>query len=570
MKKFSILFCILLYLQLPVQLAFAEENLQDLFISVGDAMMKTKADDWEAVETHISQLNDYWEHVQNANSVEGKNVEQAIKELNLTIEKHNKEEMLAALSEVSHALVAFEKEQNPVNEQEQREEVKVALTPILINLKTAIENENAEEVQLQYKKFLSMWNRKESIVREQSIPYYGKIETQTGFLRMALTKDEKDFQQMQTIYQALERAVNEFTAGEELQVENTHYSLQTLIDVLENANQSIEDGKLGDAVSSLQEFLTIWPTVEGDVRTKNGSLYTKLESEIPIIAGKLSSKSPNIEEQQKKLKEYKQAIELLQSKTSYTIWDAALIMLREGLEALLIVAALIAFLQKANAREQQKWIWFGALAGIIMSIVAAILLNILFSTATQGANREFIEGVTGLVAVVMMLGVGMWLHQKSNMKAWNNYINKQMGHAVSTGSIVSMAFISFLSIFREGAETIIFYMGMAPSISNEKLITGISIAVVILIIFAFIIIRFSTRMAIGPFFKLATVLIYIIAFKILGVSLHALQITNHISTTQIQELPIISFIGFYPTWETIIPQLLLLAIILISTIRARK
>ncbi len=570
MKKFTILFCLFIYFLSPVQFAFAEGNLQDLFISVGDAMMKTKGEDWATVEKLTSQLNEQWEKVQKADSEEAKNVERSLKTLNQTVTKHNKEDMLAALSEASHALVSFEKEQNPVNEEEQREEVKTALTPILINLKVAIEKEDTDEIQLQYKKFLAMWNRKEKLVREQSIAYYGKIETQTGFLRIALTKDEKDFKQMQTIYESLAQAVDEFTTGNILKTEENDYSLQTLVDLLEKADQAIESKKLDEAVSSLQEFLTIWPSVEGDVRTRNGGLYTKLESEIPVIAGKLSSANSNIPEQQKKLNEYKQAIQLLQSKTSYTVWDTALIMLREGLEALLIVAALIAFLRKANARQHQKWIWLGAFVGIIMSIIAAILINILFSAATAGANREVIEGITGLIAVVMMLGVGVWLHQKSNMQAWNTYINKQMGSAISTGSIVSMAFVSFLSIFREGAETIIFYMGMAPSISTEKLTLGIMIATFILIVFAFLFIRYSTRISIGPFFKIATILIYFIAFKILGVSIHALQLTNHLSTTQIQQLPIINFIGFYPTWETIIPQILLLVIIFIAAKRAGK
>lgn len=137
-----------------------------------------------------------------------------------------------------------------------------------------------------------------------------------------------------------------------------------------------------------------------------------------------------------------------------------------------------------------------------------------------------------------------------------------MGKALSTGSIVSMSFISFLSIFREGAETIIFYTGMAPSISAEKLLTGIGIAVLILALFALVFIRFSTKIPIGSFFKVATVLIYALAFKILGVSLHALQLTNVISTNLIKNFPVIDLIGFFPTWETLLPQLLLLAMII--------
>lgn len=573
MKKLVILCSLLLFLLSPMQLSAvqAEEDYGELFISVGDAMMKTKAEDWKAVETLIGQLNDDWKQVDPGKSKEAEKVDKALSKANKVLGKHEKESMLEALSEVSHALIAFEKEQNPVDEKQQRLEVKTAFMPILADLQTAIEKEDGEAAYAQYQTFLTAWNRKESIVREQSIPYYGQIETQMGFLRIALLQDEKNFDQIRGIYNKLESAVTGFAAGKELKAENNNYSLQTLVDLLGKADQSIDDNKPEEAVSVLQEFLTVWPSVEGDVRTRNGSLYTKLESDIPVIAGKLSSSDTNVvKEQQKKIKEYKQAVDLLQEKKNYTMWDAALIMLREGLEALLVVAALIAFLRKANASQHQRWIWLGALAGVVMSIVAAIFINIAFSAATAGANREAIEGVTGILAVVMMIGVGVWLHQKSNMKAWNRYIEKQMGTALSTGSILSMAFVSFLSIFREGAETIIFYMGMAPSISTGKLLAGIVLALVILTVFAFLLIRYSAKIAVGPFFKIATILIYFLAFKILGVSIHALQLTGHIGTTQIQSLPIISWLGFYPTWETIAPQAVLLAIIAVTAIWIQK
>ncbi|KMY53285.1 hypothetical protein AC623_04165 [Bacillus sp. FJAT-27231] len=569
MKKLIILFGLLLYVLSPMQPVQAEEDYGNLFISVGDAMMKTKADDWKAVETLVAQLNEDWKQVDQAKSKEAKKVDKTLLEVNKALDKQEKEPMLTALSNLSHALVSFEKEQNPVDEEEQRLQVKSAFTPVLADLKTAIENKDAKSAYTQYQKFLTTWNRNESIVREQSIGYYGKIETQMGFLRIALLQEEKDFDQIQGIYNELAGAVNGFVSGKEIKASNDHYSLQTLIDLLGKANESIDNNEPKKAVPFLQEFLTVWPSVEGDVRTRNGGLYTKLESGIPVIAGKLSS-GTDVKEQQKKINEYRQSLELLQAKKSYTMWDAALIMLREGLEALLIVAALIAFLRKANASQHQKWIWFGALAGILMSIVAAIFINMAFSAATAGANREAIEGVTGIIAVVMMIGVGVWLHQKSNMKSWNRYIQKQMGTALSTGSIVSMAFVSFLSIFREGAETIIFYMGMAPSISTGKLIAGIILALVILTVFAFLFIRYSAKISVGPFFKIATMLIYFLAFKILGVSIHALQLTDHISTTQIHSLPIISWIGFYPTWETMIPQALLLAIILLTAMWIRN
>ncbi|RST72584.1 transporter [Siminovitchia acidinfaciens] len=569
MKKAIMIFCLIFIMLAPMNLVHAQDSYSGIFSIVGDAMMKTKAGEWASVQDLAEQLTAEWKQTA-PKSKAATEVDKAMLEMNAAVIKENKEETLAALSDISHALVALEKEQNPVDEAAHREEIKTIFFPMLDNLKASIGEKDALKADAEYKKILSAWSKKEGIIREQSIAHYGKIETQLGLLRIALTQEEKDFGQMQMIAETMSDAFTEFVAGKEVKAANEGHSLQTLINLLEKADQAIDEEKPEQAVASLQDFLTIWPSVEGEVRTRNGGLYTKLESGIPVIAGKLSSSGTDLKEQQKKINAYKMDILQLQEKTSYTIWDAALILLREGLEALLIIAALIAFLRKANARQYQKWIWIGALLGVAMSACAALLINVLFTAASQGANREVIEGITGIIAVIMMIGVGIWLHQKSNIQAWNHFIEKQMGAALSTGSIVSMAFISFLAIFREGAETIIFYMGMAPSIGTGELAAGIGIATAILVVLAFLLIRYSSKIAVGLFFKSATVLIYFLAFKILGVSIHALQLTDHIRATQLHSLPTINLIGFYPSLEVIIPQILLLAVIMIASFIIHK
>ncbi|VEF49025.1 iron permease FTR1 [Bacillus freudenreichii] len=569
MKKTIMILCLIFIMLAPMNLVHAQESYSGIFSIVGDAMMKTKAGEWASAKDLAEQLTAEWKQTA-PESKAATEVDKAMLEMNAAVKKQNKEETLAALSDVSHALVALEKEQNPVDEAAQREEIKTIFFPMLDNLKASIGEKDALKADDEYKKILSAWSKKEGIIREQSIAHYGKIETQLGLLRIMLTQEEKDFGQMQVIADTMSDAFTEFVAGKEMKAANEGHSLQTLINLLEKADQAINEEKPEQAVASLQEFLTVWPSVEGEVRTRNGGLYTKLESDIPVIAGKLSSSGNDLKDQQRKINAYKMDILQLQEKTSYNIWDAALILLREGMEALLIVAALIAFLRKANARQYQKWIWVGALLGIAMSACAALLINVLFTAASQGANREVIEGITGIIAVIMMIGVGIWLHQKSNIQAWNHFIEKQMGAALSTGSIVSMAFISFLAIFREGAETIIFYMGMAPSIGTGELAAGIGIATAILVVLAFLLIRYSSKIAVGLFFRAATVLIYFLAFKILGVSIHALQLTDHIRATQLHSLPTINLIGFYPSLEVIIPQILLLAVIMIASFIIHK
>ena len=267
---------------------------------------------------------------------------------------------------------------------------------------------------------------------------------------------------------------------------------------------------------------------------------------------------------------FRTEIELIQGDTNYSIWDAALILLREGLEAMLIILALVSFLDKAGQKSMRKWIYVGALVGILLSAIAAVLMSTIFNSGTINTSRELMEGYVGILAAAMMIGVGVWLHSKSSVTSWNRYISKRMGTAISSGSIVAMASVSFLSVFREGAETLVFYAGIAPKMETSQFVLGIVVALVILAVFAVVLFKASGKIPIHKFFAVATVLIYVLAFKIIGVSLHTLQLTDKISTTIVDGLPVISLIGFYPTVETMIGQAILLVLVVVTIFYKKK
>ena len=245
MKRVGLIFSIIMFIVLsPLSSVQAQEDYSHLFISVGDAIMKVKENDWESAEKLVSQLSKDWEQVDYSKSEEAEKVEQSVSKLDKLVKDREAEPTLAALSDVSHRLVAFEKEQNPVDQENQREKFLTTLAPKLEQLEQAIHEGDAKGTYENYQSFLSAWNRNERIVREQSIAYYGKIETQMGFLRIALTQEEKDFSKIQSIYHELEGAVQDFGTGKQLQPTNQDYSLDTLVSLLEKANQAIEKEKL--------------------------------------------------------------------------------------------------------------------------------------------------------------------------------------------------------------------------------------------------------------------------------------------------------------------------------------
>ncbi|WP_391209141.1 FTR1 family iron permease [Psychrobacillus sp. L4] len=565
--KISIVLCVVCILfvvrSVPAQ---ATTTVGELYITISDAIMESKNEENTKAKDALKSFEKQWKEMNVPDS-------EAVKQINdaytRAFKSKNADERLANLQQLAKGLAALEKEQNPVDEKMERTNFGAKIQPAIDKMNDIIVTNDKDAILLGYSKFLASWKKNERPVRELNIASYGKIETQVAFMRITLAEDKLDVNQLQGQFNALIKAIDDFVANKEMQGTTGNYSLATLVGLLKESKYQINEGSFDEAANELLKFIEIWPNVEGDIRTKNAGLYTKIESNIPLLVSDLSKDSVDKQKVTNSINSFIQEIELMQTTSDYTYWDSALILLREGLEALLIIIALLAFLKKANQGNQKKWIYLGAFAGLVVSAIAAIILSSILQSVSAGTSRELMEGYVGLGAAVLMIGVGVWLHNKSSITAWNKYIQTQMNHAISTSSILSMAFVSFLSVFREGAETIIFYAGIAPKMSTLELSIGILIALVILVVFAVVLMKVSGKIPIHRFFIVATILIYILAFKIIGVSVHTLQLRSVIPMTTVDHLSVISSIGFYPTWETIIPQFLLIGVVIWNFLRKK-
>ncbi|MFJ7951662.1 FTR1 family protein [Lysinibacillus sp. NPDC096418] len=566
LTRFSLFACLLFALAVvPVQ---AAQSYSHLYISISDALMNTKKDKVADAEQSLEQFATDWALV---TSEETKAKEKVDEVLAQAVDAISKEERLAALSALSNALRSLENLENPVDEAAQRAEFGAKFKPVMSEFEKALATGEVVAIDEAYKEFNIKWNKLERPVREQSIPMYGQIETQMAFLRISISAEKPDLALMQTQYDELKQTIEDFVAGDETaEVIEGEFSLATLVAYIDEANDHIDAGDYKAASDKIREFIRIWPSVELEISTRNSRLYTKIESDMPILVSELLKSNVDAKGIKEKLNTFRTEIELIQGDTDYTFWDSALILLREGLEALLIILALVSFLEMAGQKQMRKWIYVGAAFGILLSAIAAVLMATIFNSATIDTNREVMEGYVGLLAAAMMIGVGIWLHSKSSVASWNRYISKRMGSAISSGSVIAMASVSFLSVFREGAETLVFYAGIAPKMEISQFVLGIVVALVLLAIFAIVLFKASGKIPIHKFFAVATILIYVLAFKIIGVSLHTLQLTDKISTTIVDGLPVISLIGFYPTVETIIGQAILLVLVAVTIFYKKK
>ena len=411
----------------------------------------------------------------------------------------------------------------------------------------------------EYVKYNAAWVRNEGIVRTLEPAYYGKVETTMSFLRSSMEIEPYDYQTTKLYLTDLKTYLDDFLAGKKLEQNSEVKTLEQGIKLLEDSLTAFKEGNKAQGSQKMKKFIEVWPVIEGEVRTRNASLYTKVESETPIIMVKGSE-----QKYQEQLKNLISELSKIDTKSNYTAIDSMLILLREGVEALIIVLSLASALKAAKQKKGLIWIYAGALVGILSSILAAVILKYSFPALSSGTNREIIEGVVGIFAVIMMIGIGIWLHSKSSVKAWKKYMDTKLNLVLSTGSFISMFTLSFLAVFREGAETILFYAGIMPLISTSNLLIGIALAIVALIIIGIIMVKASGKLPISKVFLVLSWLIYILGFKMLGVSIHALQITDMLSNNIIDYLPTIEILGIYPSFEVIIAQLIYIIVVAIS------
>lgn len=537
---------------------FSKESYSELFIKISDAKTLVKNGKNDEAKKLVIEIRDEFKKVKNSNSVTGKKLQSTLNDVTNISE--------TKLKQIATELLAFEKEQNPVDEIMAKKNFENKMYPALKTLQKAIETKNVEAMKEEYKKYNNLWTRNEWVIRDKDVAYYGKVETAMSFLRGSMEVEPFDYNVTISNFNDLKKSIEDFIEGKTIATSvNKNITLKDAIKILEEGLEAFKNGDKSTGQLKLKEFIVIWPTVEGDVSTRNSALYTKVESETPIIMVKGGEK-----EYQNKLQNLITELLQINTKAEYNFLDAMWILLREGVEALLIVLALVSSLKASKLTRGLIWVYTGGILGIVVSGIIAYVLQKIFPAVSAGTNREILEGFIGIFAVIMMIGIGMWLHSKSNLKSWNHFMQIQMKAVATSGSFISMFALSFLAVFREGAETILFYVGIIPLISMKNLILGIVLAIIVLIIITIIILYTSSKIKVYKMFFLLTWMIYLLAFKMLGTSVHMLQVVGIIPLRVIPFVPTVESVGLYANWEVFTAQLIFVLVVTITMLINKK
>ena len=262
-----------------------------------------------------------------------------------------------------------------------------------------------------------------------------------------------------------------------------------------------------------------------------------------------------------------------QSAVVATFISCFVLVLREGLEAILVIAAIIAYLVKTGKKKYIMSVYVGALGGILVSILLAFLFGAV-AGAQSGIAQEVFEGIGMFVAVIVLFYVSNWMLSKSETEAWERYIHKKVEASVSTGNKWVLIFAAFIAVAREGAELILFFQGVPihGTSGRNAMILAIVLSAVVLIA-VFLVFRFLTvRLPLKPFFLVTSVLMYAMCFSFTGKGVSELQAAGVVNKTVIPWMGFeMDFLGIYATYESLIPQIIVLAVIIImSVVYAKK
>ncbi|HEY3150819.1 MAG TPA: cytochrome c/FTR1 family iron permease [Candidatus Binatia bacterium] len=254
----------------------------------------------------------------------------------------------------------------------------------------------------------------------------------------------------------------------------------------------------------------------------------------------------------------------------YTFINSALIILREGLEASLILAAILAMLKVMGGKDAVRYIHLGWIMALVMGGLTWLITQTVLTLS--GQHRESMEGFISIFAALALFYVGYWLHTRSETKKWQAFIQDKVKSSLSSKSIFGLMGISFFAVYREAFEVVLFYQALwlQNENSHHAVLWGFFAGLAALIVLTLVILKLGLRVPLKYFFGVTGTLLYIVAFVFAGIGIKELQAAGWVPTTPI-DLPLqVPILGIYPTVQTLTAQAIMLCAFVVTLLRMAK
>ncbi|MBU8896165.1 cytochrome C [Corallococcus sp. H22C18031201] len=333
---------------------------------------------------------------------------------------------------------------------------------------------------------------------------------------------------------------------------------RSLLTARHGVGEALRLGAAGDSAAAktalLDAYLNGLEPVEPKLRARDPQLISRLEA--AFLQARISAEkgSPKLQEDGRELLSLLDQARNSSGDTASmlsVVWLTLLILLREGFEATIIVTALLAALKKMGAMEQVRVVHIGWVSALFVGALAYVLGRHLLA----GAQREWLEGLTALVAVGMLMYAALWLNARANVSSFMGELRQRMQGALGRGSTTGLFIIAFTSVLRESFETAIFLQGLAVD-SATGVAWGSLLGVVVILLLVFAVSRMGYRLPMKTLFSVSTVVLMATAVILLGKGLHAMQEVGVVPLAPIRFITV-DMLGLYPDMMSLLPQLLL-------------
>ena len=247
-----------------------------------------------------------------------------------------------------------------------------------------------------------------------------------------------------------------------------------------------------------------------------------------------------------------------------------MIIIREGLEAALIVAAIIAVLKSMRATQAIRYVHWGWILALVSGIVTWFLAQTVITFS--GAQRELVEGFTSLLAALVLFSVSYWLISKAEAKRWHQFIQARVEEALSGRRLFALVGVSFLAVYREAFETVLFYQALWLQSQDTQafVIWGFVGGTILVAALVWGIFKLGMKIPLRLFFGASSALLYLLAFVFAGEGVKDLQAVGWIGETPLAWAPQLPFLGIYPTVETLLAQSIFLLALVVALLWLRR
>ncbi len=331
-----------------------------------------------------------------------------------------------------------------------------------------------------------------------------------------------------------------------------------------------DDKKEEAADAALSAYLDGVEPVEKQIRASQPALVGKLEDRMMKVRSLIKNQedAAKVEAAVASANTTIDQANKLLSEQAYSFWFVLFlsgsIILREGLEALLIVIAILAVLRSVEAHRATKWVHSGWVTAIAVGVVSWFFADYLLS---MGMKRiEMIEGIGAILAVFILVYIGFWLHNKTHAANWKAFIDDKVKAKLNSNNMLGLAVVSFIVVFREAFETILFLTSLNLEVTGANksgIGIGVGGAAVLVLVMGYVLTKYARKIPISKIFKITSVAISVLAVVLAGKGIHALQEGGMIPISSSLFSFRLGLIGFYPTIETIAAQFLVIMVVIV-------